>query len=268
MLLAPYLPTTFLVQEDTDRPYVRSVEVALNDGVTFPPLAADLNTLLRSTDPIKITFSEPMDAKKTRSAVRLTPSLPGTWTWLDDQVLLFLPSTGWETGVSYSLQVGISAEDRTGNRIIPFLPLTFTPKIDPLTVEILLVEDEILLDEDTCSPSHSKTLTLSPPSWSDYTFRFTFHGGSFLTNEEKLAVQRGIQLSCLFPPASPSPLPEGYSWVGGNQLSITYTGFSPSTETERYYYLLTLKGKEGGIRTSSGNGLSEDLVQLLVTGRR
>lgn len=260
--------TTFLVQEDTNLPYVRSIEVALNDGEVFPPLGSDLNGLLGYTDPIRITFSESMDQKRTSQAVRITPSLPGTWTWLADHLLLFLPTTGWEKGVYYTLEVGATAEDRSGNRILPFTPLTFTPRIEPLTVEILLVNDGVLMEGESCSPSQSRTLSLSPPTWSDYNLRFTFQGGSFPTDREKLSVQRGIQLSCIFPPSSPSPIPQGYSWVGDTQLSISYTGFSPSTPQEEYYYLLTLKGGEGGIRTSTGNGLSKDLVQLFVTGGR
>ena len=268
MPLSPPLPTSFLVQEDTTRPYVLSVEVALDDGASFPALGPDLNTLLRYRDPIRITFSEPMDRGKTRSAVQILPSLPGTRTWLDDRVLLFIPSAGWETGVTYTLLVGNDAIDQAGNRLLPFTPFTFSPRIEPLAVEILLVEDGILLTEDACSPTQSRTLSLFPPSWSDYTFRFTFRGGSFLTDEEKLSAQRGIALSCIFPPSSPSPIPQGYSWVGGNQLSITYTGLAPSTDTEQYFYLLTLKAGAGGIRTSEGNSLRKDILQLFVTGRR
>ncbi|MCX7787260.1 MAG: Ig-like domain-containing protein [Spirochaetes bacterium] len=266
--LAPTQPTTFLVQEDTDCPYVRSVEVALDDGVSFPPIGTDLDALLHALDPIRITFSEPMDTKKTRSAIRIIPALPGIWTWLDDRVLLFLPTVGWESGVSYTLQLGNSAEDCSGNPILPFTPLSFTPQMNPLTLEILLAEDGILLHGETCSPSQSIPLSLSPPAWSDYTFRFTFLNGSFLTDAEKLSVQKRIQLTCIFPPSAASPIPQGYSWVGGNQLSITYTGLSPSTITETYYYLLTLKGGDGGICTTTGRGLSKDLKQLFVTGRR
>jgi len=266
MPIASTPSTTFLVQEDTGLPYVRSVEAALNDGETFPPLGSDLEGLLRHRDPIRITFSEAMDQKKTRQAVRITPSLPGTWTWLEDRTLLFLPATGWERGVHYTLEVGAAAEDTSGNRILPFTPLTFHPHIEPLTVEILLVNDGVLFDGESCSPTRSRTLSLSPPTWSDYTLLFTFRGGSFPTDKEKLSVQKGIQLSCIFPPSSPSPIPQGYSWVGDTQLSISYTGLYPSTAQEEYLYLLTLKGGEGGIRTSEGNDLPKEFVQLLITG--
>ena len=268
MPLASTPSTIFLVQEDTIPPYVRSVEVALNDGETFPPLGNNLEGLLRHKDPIRITFSEAMNQKKTRQAVRITPSLPGTWTWLEDRTLVFLPATGWEKGVRYTLEVGATAEDTSGNRILPYAPLTFTPHIDPLTVEILLVNDGVLFDGESCSPSQSRTLSLPPPTWSDYTLRFTFRGGSFPTDNEKLSVQKEIKLSCVFPPSSPSPIPQGYSWVGDTQLSISYTGFYPSTAQEEFYYLLTLQGGEGGIRTSAGNSLSKELVQLFVTMRQ
>ncbi|MFQ3620778.1 MAG: Ig-like domain-containing protein [Spirochaetales bacterium] len=259
---------SFLVQLDTNSPRVVSVEAALKDGETFPALGTDLNSLLKPTDALRITFSEPMEPQKTKNAVRLEPNLAGTWVWLSENVLVFLPNAFFEAGVTYSLSIGNTAEDTSGNRLYNYPTLYFTPAVSFLEVETHLLQDNYNLNASTMNTSVPLVLTLFPPNWSEYTFRFIFSGASFLTAEEKLKAQEALQITCLFPPFAPSPYPIGYSWVGGNQLSVTFTGFSPAGQSQEYYYLLTIKGGQGGLKTDTGIALKEDLKQLFITGRR
>ena len=266
MPLGPTPSLTFLVQEDTDCPSVISVEAALNDRDSFPSLGSDLSASLRYRDAIRITFSEPMDKEQTREAVNFSPSVPGDWFWWNDQVLIFCPSTGYEGGTLYTLSIDESAKDISENSLLPFSPLSFTPQIDSLHVTVELVEDTITLTEEECSSSQPVEIHPAPPTWTDYTLVVTFSGGYFQSDAEKLSVQTGIRFSCLFPPSAPSPIPLGFSWVGDNRLSITYTGFAPSSFSRQYYYLLVLNGGPSGIRATGGNFLRQDVSQLFVTG--
>jgi hypothetical protein len=257
---------TFLVQEDTDCPSVVSVEAALNDGDSFSPLGSDLSASLRYRDAIRITFSEPMNQEQTREAVTLSPSIPGDWFWWNDKVLIFCPATGYDGGSLYTLSIDDSARDISENPLLPFSPLSFTPRIDSLHVTVELVEDQITFSEEECSSSQPVEIHPSPPTWADYTLVVTFSGGYFQSDAEKLSAQTGIRFSCLFPPSAPSPIPLGFSWVGDNRLSITYTGFIPSSSSSQYYYLLVLNGGPSGIRATGGNRLNRDISQLFVTG--
>ncbi len=198
---------TFLVQEDTDCPSVVSVEAALNDGDSFSPLGSDLSASLRYRDAIRITFSEPMNQEQTREAVNLSPSIPGDWFWWNDQVLIFCPATGYDGGSLYTLSIDDSARDISENPLLPFSPLSFTPRIDSLHVTVELVEDQITFSEEECSSSQPVEIHPSPPTWTDYTLVVTFSGGYFQSDAEKLSAQTGIRFSCLFPHRLPVLFP-------------------------------------------------------------
>ena len=257
----------FLVQEDVESPRVAAVEAALDDGSFLFPPAGDVRDSLTHRDAIRITFSEAMDGRKTRDAVSLDPYTPGDWFWLDGMTLIFRPESGYIAGRPYSLSVGSSAEDAHGNGLAYFPPVSFIPDIALLDVSVEFAGDGIVLASGELSPSLPRDITLTPAG-SDYTFIITFTGGLFETNDEKLSAHEGIGISCVFPPAAPSPVPTGRSWTGDRRLSITWTGFSPGTDGREFYYLLTLRGGPDGVRTGEGNILPAGLEQLIRTGQQ
>jgi hypothetical protein len=243
------------------------VDAALNDpDAGYPPLGSGLSGVLAHRDAIRIVFSEAMDRDKTREAVRLSPQPGGPWFWLDDWVLLFLPETGYEAGKSYTLEIGDSAEDRGGNRLPPWGPLSFIARAAFLEAAVELAGDGTVLSGPDFSASEPRIVNLSPPFFRDYTFVVDFSGGVFAADREKLSAMEGFTVSCVFPPAAPSPVPAGWSWTGAGRFSVTFSGFTPGSAGKEYYYLLTLKGGPGGIRAGEGAVLRQDLSQLLRTG--
>ncbi len=96
MLLAPTPDTTFLVQEDTDRPYVRSVEVALNDGGSVPP-ARELTWMpffilgIPSGSPSASQWRQRKPAELSESPLRFREHGPG---WMIRFSYFSLPQAG------------------------------------------------------------------------------------------------------------------------------------------------------------------------------
>ncbi len=256
----------FIVQADTEPPRILSVEAAVNDpGALFPPVGTDLSACLAFRDAIRITFSETMRREETRDAVGLSPRPPGVWHWLDGSTLLFLPETGYRAGQTYTLTAGPEAEDEAGNRLLPYPPLSFVPRIEPLLPEAELPGDGIVLRAEDFSAAVPLPVTLAPPGWTDCTFAVVFRGGSFDTREERLTVQQGVSVTCLFPPSAPDPHPVGWTWTAPDRVSFTFSGFLPSTDSRRYLYLLSLRGGPDGIVTDEGNILLRSLEQILET---
>jgi len=262
--LAAARDSVFLVQDDVACPEVLSVEAALNDPLaSFPVLGTDLGAYLAGKDALRITFSEPMD-RESREAVRLDPDVAGDWYWLeDDRALVLSPSDFYTAGISYALEIDSTAKDKAGNRLLAFSPMTFTPATGFLGFRAEFPADGIILQDEEFSPSVPLTLTVGSPLSTDHTLAIVFSGGTFPSDEEKLAAQEGISLSCIFPAAAASPVVIGTSWTCGNRIVLTWTGLNPSTATRERYYLLTVKGGVQGIKNASGNILKKTSSQLV-----
>lgn len=257
----------YLVQDDTACPAVLCVGAAANNPEEgFPSLGEGLPGVLAGRDAIRIVFSEAMDRDTTRDAVRLSPDPGGTWFWTDDRVLVFIPETEYEAGTAYTLEIGGSAEDLGGNRLHPWGPLSFTARTAFLDAAVELAGDGIVLAGPDFLHSGQLTVNLPPPFFRDYTFIVDFSGGVFAGDREKLSAMEGFTVSCVFPPAAPSPVPSNWAWTGDRRLTATFSGFSPGTAEKDYYYLLTLRGGPGGIRAGDGAVLRRDLSRLLKTG--
>ncbi len=263
--LAAARDSVFLVQDDVARPAVLSVEAAVNDPLaSFPALGTDLGSLLTAKDALRIVFSEPMD-RESREAVRLSPDVAGSWYWIDgDRVLALSPSDFYVAGKSYTLEISSSAADKSGNKLLPFSPMVFTPATAFLGFRAEFAADGVVLREEEFSPSKPLVVTVDWPLSEDYTAAFVFSGGSFPTDEEKLAALEGISLSCIFPASTASPVAIGSSWTFGNRLVLTWTGLEPSSAAGERYYLLAVKGGVSGIRNASGNILRKTSCQLIV----
>jgi len=262
--LAAARDSVFLVQDDVVRPSVLALEAALNDPLAFfPALGTDLGSLLEGKDARRITFSEPMD-RESREAVRLDPDVAGAWYWLDgDTVLVLSPSDFYVAGKSYTLDISSSAADKAGNKLIGSAPRVFTPATAFLGFRAEFAADGIPLREEDFSSSAPLAVTVNSPLSTDYPAAIVFSGGTFATNEEKLAAQNGVSLSCIFPASAASPVAIGASWTCGHRLVLTWTGLEPSSAAGERYYLLSVEGGVHGIRNASGNILRRTASQLI-----
>jgi hypothetical protein len=64
---------------------------------------------LRATEPITLTFDQPMDRIRTELAVQFTPPTAGTLSWTDGQTLIFTPTQAWQAKTSLTLQKSATA---------------------------------------------------------------------------------------------------------------------------------------------------------------
>jgi hypothetical protein len=259
----------FLVQEDITSPTVLSVRPAFNDAQgLYPETGADLEGGVACRDALRVSFSEAMDRSSTAGAFTLTPPVTGSLAWLDDATLVFCPLTGYAAGTTYLLSFGSAAADAAGNPLAGLREMSFTPAVQTISVTTELVYDAVRIAPGEYSTGLAREIRTSVVH-GEYALVFEFAGARFDADSEKAAVQECIRLACLFPPAGVlDARPVGYSWTGDDRLSVTFAGLEVSTAAQSYYYLLSLRGGETGIRSDEGGLLEEDLEQLLLTRDR
>jgi hypothetical protein len=187
--------------------------------------------------------------------------------WLDASSLVIIPAGGFAAGAEYLLDFDAQATDRAGNPIEIPQPIRFTTIPGEVTVVTEFVQDGIELGAGDYSTATAVEIQPYPVSSSaDYELLFRFSGARFDSNTEKEAVQKAISLLCIFPdPGAANPVATGYSWMGDLILGVTYSYLQPSTTTQKFYYLLCIRGGPNGIATQEGYRLHRDIEQLLVT---
>jgi hypothetical protein len=62
-----------------------------------------------ATEPVVITFDQPMDRASVESSWQMDPAATGQFTWQDDQTVSFLPDGGWQRATRYEIALGTGA---------------------------------------------------------------------------------------------------------------------------------------------------------------
>lgn len=77
---------------------------------TTPEKGGDLDL----TQPIEVTFDQPMDKTSVEEAFTIDPTVEGTLSWVRDQVVRFEPAQAFERGRHYSVRVSEVAKSAKG----------------------------------------------------------------------------------------------------------------------------------------------------------
>ncbi|RME49107.1 MAG: hypothetical protein D6796_05370, partial [Caldilineae bacterium] len=94
-----------------------------------PPLVLntrpDRGAEIGPTDPLEITFDQPMDADSVAEAFALQPPTDGELLWVSDTTLRFTPAKGYRRGERYRLTIAESARSAAGLPLNRPVELTF-----------------------------------------------------------------------------------------------------------------------------------------------
>jgi hypothetical protein len=266
--LAETRELVFWVQGDIESPGILLVEPGLNQPAELYPSAGyGIEESVDLQDVLRIHFTEAMDIGSTTDAASLQPSLSIQCIWIDATCLVIVPVGGFQAGTEYLLDFDAQATDLAGNAISMLEPIRFATIPGEITVVTEFVQDGIQLNPGDYSTAKAIEIQPYPISSSaDYELQFRFTGSLFDSNTEKYKAQEAITLLCIFPDSGvASPIATGYSWIGDQILSVTYSELQPSTVNQKVYYLLRIRGGPNGIATEEGYRLRQDLEQLLMT---
>jgi hypothetical protein len=107
----------------------------------FPPSIlghSPSGTEVALTENITITFNEAMDSSSVESAFEIAPYVSGTFSW--DANTVTFSSTELKSATTYSVTLGINAQDIAGNALQSPYQFSFTTVIDPFPPFIIEVE--------------------------------------------------------------------------------------------------------------------------------
>lgn len=119
--------------------------------------------IVRGAEPIRVRFSDAMDARSVEARFRIEPDVPGTFSWPDAHTLRFTPDDPLPGGETVRVTVAAGAESaRHGAQLHDALTWTFTvrlPRVVYLAPADRYARDLTLTDLQT---SEVRTLTATP----------------------------------------------------------------------------------------------------------
>ncbi|HOU42747.1 MAG TPA: Ig-like domain-containing protein [Anaerolineaceae bacterium] len=127
-------PTTTPVD---NQPPVKAEDLPPAVVETFPlPLSP-----LTPGGKLTLYFNQPMDTRSVEGALQVEPALGGTYTWLDDSTLEYMPDQALPSGSKLTLTLNTTA--RAGNGLALLNPVSFTYQSpDPLRATEILPRHE------------------------------------------------------------------------------------------------------------------------------
>jgi len=123
----------------------KTVSLIYPDISGIVPVGGAVNVLISTT--VKVTFSKAMDQVPTEGAFSLVPDVgevvTGTYSWSDDsQDLTFQPEEDLEYNMTYTVVVGIAANDTDALNLENEFTSSFTTQLDPAGSTPVDIEDD------------------------------------------------------------------------------------------------------------------------------
>ncbi len=69
---------------------------------------------LNVSEPLTVTFDQPMDRASVQQAITLQPTIAGDFRWLDAQTVTFVPRDGWPRAANLTLMLAKTASAASG----------------------------------------------------------------------------------------------------------------------------------------------------------
>lgn len=105
-----------------DRPHEVIAKFAKRSDQTRPPYITDywppgVTGDVPVDTRVWFVFSKPMDHASTENAFSINPYVAGSFSWIDDWLLFFIPANNLAFSTTYTVTIGASATDQQGNAL-------------------------------------------------------------------------------------------------------------------------------------------------------
>ena len=207
-------------------------------------LSSQVNNACASSNSVWIFFSEAMDRNSAQSAVSFSPSIAGTFQWLNgDKTLQFIPDSSLISNTRYTVMINSTARSLNSVSLPSSVSANFLTNTAP---------PPVLLSSLITSGTSVGCLNLVGTSDQD------FYGGTvsnvcagtvtrnkiiYTFNEpmDAVSVQSGILMT--------PNIPGAYLWSAGNTV-LTFTPDSAYSAGSRYSF-----GISGSVKSASGTSI-------------
>lgn len=253
----------FKTDLDGTLPHVVKVFPVLNANGVWYPTGADIETGLGTGHGIAVEFNKEMGESALRS-VRFEPSLSGRMEFLSDSSVVYIFSKQPEPAM-YTMTVLGDTKDASGLKIGSDYIINFTPDIPPLSV-ITVTAGGIAHNINLLKSSPASGGIMLPVSVDSATGRLdiSIHFSLMFNFEEKKNTPQRITLNPFFPRTLPPAALQYISWFSDDRLFMRWEGLSCGDEESPNYYVLTIPGGRGGIKSDQNIYMEEDLILYLL----
>jgi len=248
----------FITDIDQTLPRVTNVYPVLYSDGAWYPTGACIETGLGSGQGIAVEFNKPMGENALRS-IRLEPSLTGRTEYLCENSIVWIFSRDPEPETIYTLTVSADARDREGLKIGSDYKVYFTPDIPFLNIISFFTAGS---PETEKFNTENNTLRVQvDPATGELFFSIQF--SLMFSAEEKQNTLPKISLSPFFPKTLAPVALQNAIWTSNDRLYMRWEGLSAGSDDVPHYYKLTIPGGRGGIKSSMGIYMREDIVVYL-----
>ena len=252
----------FITDIDQTLPRVTNVFPVLYADGSWYPTGADIETGLGSGQGIAIEFNKPMGENVLRS-IRLDPSLAGRTEFLCENSIVWIFTRDPEPETTYTLTVSSDARDCEGLKIGGDYKVYFTPDIQFLNVLSFSVSENT--DMDIPNTVNNSLKVQAAPGTGEFFFSIRF-SLPFSAEEKQNSLPR-ITLSPFFP-RTLAPVALQYAeWISNDRFLMRWEGLSAGSDEIPHYYILTIPGGRGGIKSGMGIYMQEDITIYLEAVR-
>jgi hypothetical protein len=252
----------FITDVDQTLPRVTNVyPVLYADGLWFPT-GADIETGLGSGQGIAVEFNKPMGENALRS-IRLEPSLTGRTEFLSEKSIVWIFSRDPEPETIYTLTVAADAKDSSGLKTGSDYKVYFTPDIQFLNVRSFFSSTNAVME--IFNAGNNSLMVQVDPGTGDFSFSLLF--SLPFSAEEKQNTLSRITLGPFFPRTLAPVALQFAEWISNDRLYMRWEGLSAGSDVIPHYYILTIPGGRGGIKSDRGFYLKEDITIYLEAVR-
>ncbi len=237
--------------------------VEVRDGILYWHEQSKVDGQLRDAQGIGLVFSKPMDFVSVSNALAVTPVVKGQLLPDRDNPCRFvwLPSQNWQIDTLYSLLIDDSASDTEGKTLFETSKCFFKVFNQHLAITNISLDDNLVVTD-----FDDKNLACFLPRCSDGTLacegEICFSSPIELMS--RFSITELVGFEPLFPITGENPVIESVDWnEDGTSVVIRWRGFTPSSDTEEYFYRLTIFGGKNGIKSMNGDYLKEDICVTL-----
>ncbi|MBP3709574.1 MAG: hypothetical protein J6I73_04135 [Treponema sp.] len=245
--------------EDTVLPELVCVQPAVMVNNTYLLIASgNLNTLI-DKQPIGFVFSKTMDIDSVEKNISFSPNISGAVHVVDEKctTFVFVPYTIYDIETPYELTVGKGCIDEHGLSLYEEKKYFFTGANKFIRVTSIKACNTELLGA-TVPP------IVPMPVTKYITAEIAF--STAIPNARKELAEKAISSTLVFPLSASNPQMISMTWNFENTIAIiTWMNYT-SSNTEKNYYQIKIKGGKTGVVNEVGEYIKEDVCVTFIAG--
>jgi hypothetical protein len=209
-----------------------------------------LDGTLLEQQAVGFIFSKPMDETSVRGGITFYPHVNGYMVKATDVSFIFVPEERYRLQKQYRITIAKTVCDTSGLPLFEDTLCFFT------TINNYLTVTEVRFDDTDVMPTDGSICDFTVPALNNIRTKITFETAIPASLRKKAT--DSVSLQALFPLSAANPVLISSFWDDSG-VTLTWQGFTKTTASIEYFYIMTVKGGDGGVINGAGEYLEEDV---------